>query len=144
MLSNRFADALRGSTGNPLERFAQSVKDFLLDWEIEDEPLVEVPADELPPLDPQEFVQSLQVRVTEVLLQMATAINEAPTGQIVDDSEQRIAELLAELGAEIVARGVKMRLQAAAAQSAAQPPQGRWAEKYRLMRAAGDQLPDPP
>ncbi len=144
MLVKRLAEALRGSTGPPLERAAELIKEILLDWDLGEEPADGVMADDLPPLDALEFVAAMRGRVEQVLLQLAGAINEAPPGRIVPACEHRLSELLAELGTEALTRGIQMRLQAAeAGQTPEQRPQGRWAEKYRLMRAAGDHLPDP-
>jgi hypothetical protein len=130
---------MRGKVGEKLEGMAEAIKDAILDWEGTNENEEgESGLAELPPLEPVLFVAALREKIEDVLWQMAEAVNEAPTGQVVSASELRVRELLVELYREALELGLQMRLDAAeASMTPSQRPHGRWAKSYRRLKAGG-------
>lgn len=124
---------------------ADAIKDSLLDWSMLDEPAPPVPEPlELPPFSQARFVGAMREKVEHTLAQVAEILNDAPSGQIIAASEERVGELLAELWCEALELGRKMRAEAVAAGS---PPvrhsQGEWVQRFRLMRAGEPPFPYP-
>ena len=66
-----------------------------------------------------EFISQMRETVDEVLGRVADAINEAPTGQIISASEEKVRDLFADLRQRAFERGLQMRINAA---EAAFPP----------------------
>jgi hypothetical protein len=66
-----------------------------------------------------EFISQMRETVEEVLGRVADAINEAPPGQIISASEERVRDLFADLRQRAFERGLQMRVNAA---EAAFPP----------------------
>jgi hypothetical protein len=150
----------------PLMRTADAMKDSLLDLGASS--YVEHPAlppeastRPLPPLNREQFSASLRGKIDETMEGVADVIDQAPSGQAIAGSEERVCNLLAELLCDAVALGLQMRTDAADALNATESaplPQNItaaryrkarfkslaslqcplvWAEKYRLMRASG-------
>ena len=144
-LAKQLADRVRDQGENFLTRWADIIKDLLLDWDIAGEPDVPEPIfDELPPMSEAEFVQALRGKIEETLHRIAEAINHAPTGQIIAASEEKVCQFLAELYVTALQLGVQMRLEAAEAQTGRPPrtrPQGEWAKRLRRMMAGGADMP---
>ncbi len=144
-LAKHLADRVRDDGENILTRWADIIKDLLLDWDIsseeeEPEPIV----DELPPMSEADFVHALRGRIDETLLRIAEVINRAPTGQIIAASEEKVCQFLAELYGSALELGVQMRLQAAESESGTPTktrPQGEWAKRLRRMMAGGAEMP---
>jgi hypothetical protein len=144
-LAKQLADRVRDDGENILTRWADIIKDLLLDWDIsseeeEAEPIV----DELPRMSEEEFVHALRGKIDETLHRIADAINRAPTGQIIAASEEKVCQFLAELYATALELGVQMRLEAAESQSGKPTktrPQGEWAKRLRRMMAGGAEMP---
>jgi hypothetical protein len=66
-----------------------------------------------------EFISQLRETVEEVLARVADAINEAPPGQIISGSEEKVRDLFADLRQRAFEKGLQMRINAA---EAAFPP----------------------
>lgn len=143
-LAKQLAARVRTESDNLLTRWADVIKDMLLDWDISPEPEDGAPvAEELPPMSADEFVYALRGRIEETLHRIADVINRAPTGQIVAASEEQVCGFLAELYASALELGVQMRLEAHA--SPADLPRtranGEWAKRLRRMMAGGSDMP---
>jgi hypothetical protein len=143
-LAKQLAARVRNEGDNLLTRWADVIKDMLLDWDISDEPDDAEPiADELPPMSEDEFVNALRGRIEATLHRIADVINRAPTGQIIAASEEQVCGILAELYASALELGVQMRLEAGALPAG--PPrtraQGEWAKRWRRMMAGGSDMP---
>jgi hypothetical protein len=72
-----------------------------------------------PKMSRDEFISQMRKKVEEVLGQVADAINEAPPGQIISGSEDRVRDLFADLRQQALEAGSQMRVNAA---EAAFPP----------------------
>jgi hypothetical protein len=72
-----------------------------------------------PKLSREEFMQRMRQKMEEALGQVADAINEAPAGQIISGSEERVRDVFADLRQHAFEAGLQMRLDAA---EAAFPP----------------------
>lgn len=66
-----------------------------------------------------EFIQQMREKMEAMLGQVADAINEAPPGQIISGSEERVRDLFADLRQQAFEQGLQMRVDAA---EAAFPP----------------------
>jgi hypothetical protein len=148
-LAKQLADRVREEGENFLTRWADIIKDLLLDWDIspdaDDAGTADgdLPADELPPMSATEFVEALRGKIEQTLHRIAEVINRAPTGHIIAASEERVCQYLAELYAAALELGVQMRLEAAQPRTGPPParPQGEWAKRWRRMMAGGTGMP---
>ena len=75
-----------------------------------------------PQMSRQEFIDRMRQKVEEALGQVADAINQAPPGQIISGSEEKVRDLFADLRQQVYEMGLQMRLDAA---EAAFPPSER-------------------
>lgn len=143
-LAKQLADRVRDEGDNFLTRWADIIKDLMLDWDLSSEEDAEPIVDELPPMSEAEFVQALRGKIDETLHRIAEAINRAPTGHIIAASEEKVCQFLAELYASALELGIQMRLEAAESQSGRPPrtrPQGEWAKRLRRMMVGGAEMP---
>jgi len=72
-----------------------------------------------PKMSRDEFVEQMRKKMEEALGRVADAINEAPPGQIISGSEERVRDVFADLRQQAFETGLQMRLNAA---EAAFPP----------------------
>ena len=72
-----------------------------------------------PKLSRDEFITRMRAKMEATLGQVADAINDAASGQIIAGSEERVRDLFADLRRDAYHTGVQMRLDAA---EAAFPP----------------------
>ena len=72
-----------------------------------------------PKLSRDELIQRMRAKFEEALGRVADAINEAPPGQIIAGSEERVRDLFADLRQHAFETGLQMRVNAA---EAAFPP----------------------
>ena len=72
-----------------------------------------------PELSRDEYLKQLRQDMEEILGKVADAINDAPPGQIISGSEEKVRDLFAELRQRAFEKGLQMRLDAA---EAAFPP----------------------
>src|SRR5262249_17273407 len=141
-LTERLVDQVRGQEDGVFTRWADFIKDLMLDWDFAtDEGEPEPITDELPPMSEHQFVEALRGRVEETLHRIADTVNQAPTGKIIEASEQKVCRMLAELWTMALQLGVQMRLEAAEAEMPpGAKPQGEWAIRLRRMLAGGSNL----
>jgi hypothetical protein len=141
-LTQRLVDQVRGQDDGVFTRWADFIKDLMLDWDYssdEDEP--EPITDELPAMSEPQFIEALRGKVEETLQRIAGAINQAPTGKIIEASEEKVCRMLAELWTTALQLGVQMRLEAAEAEMPpGVKPQGEWAARLRRMLVGGSNL----
>jgi hypothetical protein len=71
----------------------------------------------------EQFINQMRDKVEEVLRRVADAINEAPPGQIISGSEEKVRDLFADLRQQAFETGLQMRLNAA--EAAFPPSEGR-------------------
>jgi len=142
-LTQNLVERIRSDSPTSLERLGNVIKDVLIDWDIlGDEDDDEYFVDELPAMSPEAFVLKMRVKVEETLFRVADAINQAPTGDIIVASEEKICQHLAELVSAAVVLGVQMRLEEAEALCPpGHRPQGEWARRLRRMLAGGAGMP---
>ena len=72
-----------------------------------------------PKLSRDEFITQMREKMEAMLGQVADAINEAPPGQIISGSEEKVRDVFADLRQQAYEMGLQMRLNAA---EAAFPP----------------------
>ena len=72
-----------------------------------------------PTLSRDEFIRQMREEMEAMLGKVADAINEAPAGQIIAGSEERVRDLFADLRRHAFEKGLQMRVDAA---EAAFPP----------------------
>ena len=75
-----------------------------------------------PRMSRDEFINAMRKKMEEALGRVADAINEAPPGQIISGSEEKVRDLFADLRQQAYEMGLQMRLDAA---EAAFPPSER-------------------
>ena len=75
-----------------------------------------------PKMSRDEFISQMRTKMEEALGRVADAINEAPPGQIISGSEEKVRDLFADLRQQAYQTGLQMRLNAA---EAAFPPSER-------------------
>lgn len=142
-LTDRMMAHVRGADDGFLDRWVEVLKDLLLDWDVSNErdvPPAEQPA--LPEMSVDAYMVLMRGKMEESLRQVAEAINQAPTGNIIGGCEQQVCRLLSDLWATALETGVQLRIDSAAAGPTPVPPaQGQWASRLRRMTAAGPGLP---
>ena len=72
-----------------------------------------------PKLSREAYVEAMRQRVEVVLGKIADAVNDAPAGKIITDSEEKVRDLFATLRRDAFEQAVQMRVTAA---EAAFPP----------------------
>ena len=80
-----------------------------------------------PKLSRDEFINQMREKVAEVLGRVADTINEAPPGQIISGSEEKVRDLFADLRQQAFEAGLQMRINAA--EAAFPPSEGRGHEQ---------------
>jgi len=75
-----------------------------------------------PKLSRDEFLHQMRAKMEAMLGQVADAIHEAPPGQIISGSEERVRDLFADLRRHAFGQGLQMR--ADAAEAAFSPSEG--------------------
>ena len=68
-----------------------------------------------PKMSREEFIDQMRKKVEEALGRVADAINEAPSGQVISGSEERVRDVFADLRQRAFETGLQMRLNAAEA-----------------------------
>jgi hypothetical protein len=72
-----------------------------------------------PKMSRDEYILQMRQEMEELLGQVADAINEAPAGHVISNSEEKVRDLFAELRQRAYEKGLQMRVNAA---EAAFPP----------------------
>ncbi len=92
--------------------------------------------DRLLTMDQEQFIARMQAEVRQVLEQVAAAVNEAPTGNVINGSEMRVRDLMGELRRKVFETAVQMRIDST--ESSFSPSEGRdgAAEAEQGSRAA--------
>jgi len=75
-----------------------------------------------PRVSPQQFAESMKQEFEEFATKVMDAVNDAPDGQWIADSEEQVRDLCAEMRRKIFERALQKRLDAA---EAAFPPSAR-------------------
>lgn len=75
-----------------------------------------------PRVSPQQFAESMKAEFEELAKQVMEAVNDAPDGQWIAGSEERVRDLCAEMRRKVFERAVQKRVDAA---EAAFPPSAR-------------------
>jgi hypothetical protein len=136
MLAKQLLQAL-GYRDGLFEQLADAVKDAILDWELTPSAEGDQAAEDLLPMSPPLFVETLRPRLEEALRQLAVAINDVPPDQAGDLIKGPVAKLFVDLLREAVFIGVQMRVEATEASvTSTQLPEGAWAKRYRRMCAS--------
>jgi hypothetical protein len=68
-----------------------------------------------PKMSRDEYILQMRQEMEELLGQVADAINEAPAGHVISDSEEKVRDLFAELRQRAYEKGLQMRVNAAEA-----------------------------
>ncbi len=77
----------------------------------------------LPKMCETAYVEAMRAEFERVMKQVAEAVNQAPEGQVIDASEERVRDLLGDFRAKAYQTAVQMRVDAAeAAFSPGGPP----------------------
>ena|SRR5215204_5171799 len=63
-------------------------------------------------MDRQEYVSRMQAECRRIMEQIADAVNEAPTGNVINASEMRVRDLMGELRRNAFETAVQMRIDA--------------------------------
>ena len=69
----------------------------------------------LPPLSPEAFLQALRGLCDDILRGIADAVNQAPTGQVINASEEKVRDLCARFRQQAYQTALQMRIDAAEA-----------------------------
>lgn len=68
-----------------------------------------------PRISRDEYIERMRQETEKLLGKVADAINEAPPGQIISGSEEKVRDLFADLREQAFEKGLQMRLDAAEA-----------------------------
>ena len=79
--------------------------------------------DPLPPLSPEALLEALRGRFEELCKGIADAVNQAPQGQVINHSEEKVRDLFAELRRQAFQTALQMKVDAA--EAAFSPSAGR-------------------
>ena len=77
--------------------------------------MVELLVESLPPLSPEAFLEALRPQFEAVCRGVAEAVNQAPTGQIINASEEQVRDLFARFRRQAYQTALQMRITAAEA-----------------------------
>lgn len=77
--------------------------------------------DETPRMDREAFKKQMRVEMEELLDEVARAVDDAPAGRIIRDSEEKVRDAFAEFRQKTFERALQMKVDAA---EAAFPPSG--------------------
>ncbi len=77
----------------------------------------------MPKLNRDDFVTAMRQKMEAMLGQVADAINQAPDGDIISGSEEKVRDLFAELRTQAYEMGLQKRIDAA--QAAFSPSEGK-------------------
>ena len=83
----------------------------------------EVAMDRLLTMDQEQFIARMQADMRQTLEQIAAAVNDAPTGNVINGSEMQVRDLMAELRRKAFETAVQMRIDAT--ESSFSPSPGR-------------------
>lgn len=79
--------------------------------------------DRLLTMDKQRYISQMQVECRRVLEQIADAVNNAPSGNVISNSEMEVRDLMAELRRKAFEMAVQMRVDST--ESTFSPSEGR-------------------
>jgi hypothetical protein len=79
--------------------------------------------DRLLTMDKERFIAQLEAEVRQVLGQVADAVNNAPDGHVINDSEMKVRELMAQLRQTVFQTALQMRIDST--ESSFSPSEGR-------------------
>jgi hypothetical protein len=71
--------------------------------------------DTLPPLSPEALLEALRGRFEELCQGIAQAVNQAPPGQVINQSEEKVRDLFANLRRQAFQTALQMKVDAAEA-----------------------------
>lgn len=82
--------------------------------------------DEMPRMSREEFLSAMREEVEEAMGKVADAVNDAPTGRIIADSEEQVRDVFAALRQKAFQKALQMRVDAGEASfpPSAQPDDG--------------------
>jgi hypothetical protein len=83
----------------------------------------ETAMDRLLTMDRERFIAEMQAEVTRILGQVADAVNNAPTGNVINGSEMAVRDAMAELRKRAFEKAVQMRIDST--ESSFSPSEGR-------------------
>ena len=69
----------------------------------------------LPKMSKEAYVEAMRAEFEQVMRQVAEAVNQAPEGQVIDASEERVRDLLGDFRAKAYQTALQMRVDAAEA-----------------------------
>ncbi len=79
--------------------------------------------DRLLTMDKQQYVTRMQAECRQIMEQIAEAVNDAPTGNVISGSEMQVRDLMAQLRAKAFETAVQMRVDST--ESTFSPSEGR-------------------
>ena len=82
--------------------------------------------DRLLTMDKEQFIEEMQAEVRRILGQVADAVNDAPSGNVISGSEMAVREAMAELRQRVFEKAVQMRIDST--ESSFSPSEGRGRE----------------
>ncbi len=91
--------------------------------------------DRLLSMDKQQYVSQMQAECRQIMEQIADAVNNAPTGNLISDSEMQVRDLMAQLRQKAFQTAVQMRIDST--ESSFCPSQGRLETTIELGARAG-------
>lgn len=65
--------------------------------------------DRLPPMSKEAFIEKMRSEVEKTLSEVAEAVNQAPAGQLITGSEEKVRDLMGELRRRVYQEAVQMR-----------------------------------
>lgn len=66
--------------------------------------------DRLLRMSPEAFIASMRAKVEQVLKEVAEAVNNAPDGQLINGSEQKVHDLMEQLRTEVYQQAIQQRI----------------------------------
>ena len=96
--------------------------------------------DRLLSLDKQEYLNRMQAECRRIMEQVADAVNNAPTGNVISGSEMQVRDLMAELRTKAFEMAVQMRIDST--ESSFSPSKGRIGQTQGQQRGRPSHDPD--
>lgn len=96
--------------------------------------------DSLPPVSPEAFVEAMRAQFETLCRGVIDAVNQAPTGQVINASEEKVRDLFADFRQSAYQHALQMKLDAAEAAFSPSRPRHRPAPAQQGPR--GVQRPD--
>ena len=123
------------------DRVANFIQDWLIEWDLDNEPRLPKETHPLPPLHTEAFAEAMVPEINQLLDAVAQQINDAPNGTSVGAQNSEVRKILEAWTKRALEVGEQLRIDAATEElPPLNTPHSNWTRKFRRMKAAEGEL----